>query len=273
MGVVPQIIAELARKVRNQPLSERISAISAQFLGLPYRVGPAGEGRGQDPDPPARYETFDCVTLVEEVMALSMAPDPVWSSLFRNSLRYMDARPSYESRRHFFAMEWIDGCIDDGLFRDITATLGNSTILNKQITMDAWRVWRKRSLFNLPDSRLPTGLLSIPLLDLAQARRVVGKIPAGCVVSTVRVSLAHVPIVVSHVGLSVEDGKLRHATKMGAGLVRDDDLSWYIEHLTTYTNWPVAGINVLQPLEQGPRRSAFGGSQDAPEPLCTDSLE
>ena len=86
-----------------------------------------------------------------------------------------------------------------------------------------------------------------------------------------RIVAPSVPIVVSHVGLTVEGGKMRHATKMGAGSVRDDDLRWYIRHLSTYTHWPVAGINVLEPIEQGPRLSCLGGSQTYGDALCGDS--
>jgi hypothetical protein len=46
---------------------------------------------------------------------------------------------------------------------------------------------------------------------------------------------------------------MRHATKMGAGGVKDHSLRWYFEHLRTYVNWPVAGISVLEPQEMGPR--------------------
>ena len=71
---------------------------------------------------------------------------------------------------------------------------------------------------------------------------------------------------VTHVGFTVpgEHATMRHATRMGEGGVRDDSLAWYVEHLQSYANWPVAGINVLMPLEQGPRLGAMPPSAGGP---------
>ena len=47
---------------------------------------------------------------------------------------------------------------------------------------------------------------------------------------------------------------IRHATKMGAQpRVRNDFLDWYLEHLSNYKYWKVAGIVVLLPQEIEPR--------------------
>ena len=46
---------------------------SRAFLGLPYLNDAAGEGQGIDTDPPSRYDAFDCLTFVEEVLALTLA--------------------------------------------------------------------------------------------------------------------------------------------------------------------------------------------------------
>ena len=105
------------------------------------------------------------------------------------------------------------------------------------------------------------------MLPLETALEVVGDIPDGAIIVTVRIPLDHVPIVVTHVGFTVPAGQptMRHATRMGQGGVRDDSLAWYVEHLQSYTKWPVAGINVLMPIEQGPRLGALpDGVQRAP---------
>ena len=64
---------------------------------------------------------------------------------------------------------------------------------------------------------------------------------------------------VTHIGFVVpsadpERPMIRHATKMGAQpQVRNDFLDWYLEHLSNYKYWKVAGIVVLLPQEIEPR--------------------
>ncbi|MCB9741246.1 MAG: DUF1460 domain-containing protein [Alphaproteobacteria bacterium] len=46
-----------------------MKAISEPWLGLPYQLGPLGEAGGVDPDPVMRFDVFDCLTFIEEVLA------------------------------------------------------------------------------------------------------------------------------------------------------------------------------------------------------------
>lgn len=256
--MLPPEVEAVAVEVAGQPLEARLDAISRVFLGRGYLEGAEGEGTGPDPDPPARYDLFDCLTFIEEVLALAWAPSPAWTATVRNQLRYRDGVVSYETRRHFFEAEWIPENIANGFLTDITGDVGNAVLMEKPLTADLWRRWRRRKLFDLPDERFPVGTLRLPVLDLLEAERAVDRIPPGTLVVTVRQSLPHLPIVVTHVGLTVEgpEPTMRHATRMSSRRVRDDRLLWYIQHLATYTNWPVAGVNLLLPLEQGPRRGA-----------------
>ncbi len=258
-GALPPEVAARAYELRQRPLAERIGAVSELFLGRPYQEGCAGEGEGFDADPPARYDVFDCVTFLEEVLALALAPDPAWVGWMRTQLRFRDGEPSYETRHHFFVMEWIHYNIEAGFIEDITASLGEAVYIDKQLDAQAYASWRRRERFPLPDERLPAGAMHLPVLPLDQALAAVDRIPAGAIVVTVRIPLDHIPIVVTHVGFTVpaEQPTMRHATRMGEGRVRDDSLAWYLEHLESYSNWPIAGISVLMPLEQGPRRGAL----------------
>jgi hypothetical protein len=80
------------------------------------------------------------------------------------------------------------------------------------------------------------------------------------VLLTVRVDRPGVPLWITHVSFVVPDDAggtvMRHATKIGNGGTRDHGVRWYLEHLRTYTRWPVLGVTVLEPLEQGPRLAA-----------------
>ena len=266
-GALPDELVAAVHASRELPIGARMGAISDPLVGRPYQDGCTGEGQGYDDDPPARYDVFDCVTFLEEVLALSLAADPAWAGHYRTQLRFGDSQPSYESRNHFFVMEWIAHNVEAGFIQDITASLGPVTLIDKQVTPETWASWRRRSWFPLGDERLPTGSLYLPVLPLETALEVVKDIPDGAIIVTVRIPLEHVPIVVTHVGFTVpaELPTMRHATRMGEGGVRDDSLAWYVEHLQSYTNWPVAGVNVLMPLEQGPRLGALpDGTQGMP---------
>ncbi len=257
-GALPPELVSATLDSRDRSIGERMGAISAVLLDRPYQDGCTGEGVGVDSDPPARYDVFDCVTFLEEVLALSLASDPAWAGYYRSQLRFLDGEQSYEARNHFFVMEWIAHNLRAGFIEDITATLGPVTWIDKQVTDQTWASWRRRSWFPLTDERLPTGPLRLPVLPLEGALEVVEDIPDGAIIVTVRIPLEHVPIVVTHVGFTVPADRptMRHATRMGEGGVRDDSLAWYLEHLMSYGNWPVAGINVLMPRDQGPRVGA-----------------
>ena len=274
-------VAGRAREVRASPLGERIERVSRAFLGLPYLNDAAGEGQGIDPDPPSRYDAFDCLTFVEEVLGLTLAGDPLYAPVVRDALRYAGV-PAYDHRRHFMEAQWIPGAIRNGLLEDITARVGRARVLRKDVTTEVWRRWKRRGLFTLPDTALPVGAWSLNYLDLAEAVAAVPRIPAGALVVTLREERAYSPVVVTHISMVVPppegappgaEARMRHATRMGLRTVRDDRLGWYAAHLRDYVNWPSLGITVLMPREQGPRISALSApALPAPFPMAEGPL-
>ena len=263
---IPSQVVAAVRAVRERPLGERVAVASQSFLGLPYVLDAAGEGTVEDPDPVGRYDAFDCLTFVEETLAIAMAGDPLDAPMLRNAFRY-DGPASYSHRRHFMEAEWIPDAVRNGLVTDITARLGPARTLTKTVTADTWKSWRRRSLFSLPAEALPVGSWSLNYLDLAEAELAAPRFPPGAIVLTLRQDRPHVPVVITHVSLVIpgRDGLLmRHATKMGSRKVRDDRLSWYVTHIRDYVNWRALGIAVLLPREQGPRLSALSITQLPP---------
>ncbi|MDP2314070.1 MAG: DUF1460 domain-containing protein [Pseudomonadota bacterium] len=260
----PDVLVRV-RDARTLSIGERVERASRAFLGLPYLNDAAGEGVGIDPDPPSRYDAFDCLTFVEEVLGLALAGDPLYAPAVRDALRY--AGPAaYEHRRHFMEAAWIPDAIRNGLLVDITGRVGRARVLRKDVTAEVWRRWKRRGLFQLPDTALPLGEWTLPYLDLAEALEAVPRIPAGALVVTMRAERAYSPVVVTHIGMVVPppegsppgtEARMRHATRMGLRTVRDDRLGWYAHHLRDYVNWPALGISVLMPREQGPRISAL----------------
>ena len=260
-GGLPPEVVRIAREVRDRPLAERMAAVSRPWLGRPYRRDPIGEGVPPDTDPPARYDVFDCLSFVEEVLAFALAGDPTDAPAIRHSLRYGDGVPAtYENRRHFMLEEWIPANIAAGWLEDVTAQVGETHLLVKEVTPATWASWRRRRLFALPDERLPVGTFALPVLSPGAALAGIDRIPDGALVLTVRASRPGVPIVVTHLGFKLpSEGPvplMRHATRMGAEpRVRDERLAWYLEHVRWYTRWPVEGVSILLPRERGPRLS------------------
>ncbi|RME27058.1 MAG: DUF1460 domain-containing protein [Deltaproteobacteria bacterium] len=265
IGMIPPEVVRVAREVRTRPLGERMAAVSEPLLGRPYQVDATGEGVEPDLDPPARYDVFDCLTFVEEVLALSLAADPTSAPMVRNRLRYGASPPRYDNRRHFMVTQWIPGAIADGWLEDITDTLGPAHLLQLDIDDRTWRGWRRRSLFQLPDERLPTGHFELPVLSVDAAMEAAADIPPGALIVTVRHPKEGVPMVVTHVGFKIPSPAdrplVRHATRMRGQRVMDHSLLWYLDHLRWYHRWPVEGISVLMPREAGPRRSRLDAAR------------
>lgn len=279
---VPETTVAAIRAVATAPLGRRMEAASHDWLGLPYLNEAAGEQDEGDPDPPARYDSFDCLTFVEEVLGLSLSGDPLYAPSVRDSLRYRDAAPrpgwrrSYDQRRHFMEAEWLPDAVANRLLTDVTDRVGPARRLDHPVTAQMWQSWGHTRFFHLPKELYPTGTWSMQYLDLATAEAFVANIPPGALVVTLRQPRAWKPVVITHVSLVVQeaDGKvhMRHATRMGSQKVRDDDLAFYIRHLSSYTNWPSLGISVYMPQEQGPRVSALTTPPLPPSFLAASGL-
>ena len=258
-GVIPNDVAQAARETAGLPLAQRMKAISDPLLGLPYEIDGHGEGLPPDADPPARYDAFDCLTFLEEILALALSGDPVSAPLIRNALRYQGGIPAYANRHHFMMAQWIPANLEAGFLEDITHTLGETHRIEKSVSQAVWKNWAGTKGFSLPLSALPTGRYGMNVLSLDAAEAAIDHIPSGAIIFTVRRPKPWKPIVISHVGFVIptEEGGpvlMRHATKMSGGSVRDHLLSWYIDHLRWYKR-PVEGISVLMPIEQGPRKA------------------
>lgn len=253
-GTIPWEVLEAAERARALPLAERMAAVSEPMLGAPYRSDPLGEGTGRDPDPPARYEVWDCLTFVEEVLALALAGDPAHAAAVRRDLRYGGHPAEYRYRHHFMELQWLPQAATRGWLTEITRDLGAAVQMRREVHAGTWRGWRRRALFALTDEELPVGEMRLDVLPPEVALAHLAEIPAGALVLTVRSDRPGVPMWTTHLGFTLPKvpPTVRHATKMTPGVVRDHDLSWYIRHIEGYPNWPVAGISVWLPREQGP---------------------
>ena len=139
-------------------LDQRLDHVSKLLLQRPYQVDAIGEGKAPDSDPIFRYDVFDCLTFVEEVLALTLPYDPLDAPQIRQRLRYgPDGGIDYDNRNHFMLQQWIPNGIASGILVDVTSDLGASVLMEKTVSKSTWTRWKSRSRFHLSDEQFPVG--------------------------------------------------------------------------------------------------------------------
>lgn len=105
---VESYIQELQRQYPT--FEERLSAVVQQSLGTPYADGPLGEGPDGafDTDPLIDLTRVDCVTFMEQSIALAAGPSYDHMFDLLQQIRYKDGIIEYEHRNHFFITDWIE---------------------------------------------------------------------------------------------------------------------------------------------------------------------
>jgi hypothetical protein len=244
-------------KARNLPISPRLENVSEPLLGARYLLDPLGEGEVTDGDPLVRYDSFDCLTFVEEVLAITLSASSDHAAAVRLGLRYGDARPKYAARHHFMELQWVPEALRWGYLRDTTAEYGTTFPMEKTVDAAAWDRWPARGKFAIPDAALPSGVMRLDVLPLERAIAVAQTVRPGSVLATVRADRPATPLWITHIGVVVggERPRYRHASRMATKRVTDHDLKWYLQYQRTYKDWPVVGVVVFEPREYGPRIS------------------
>jgi cell wall-associated NlpC family hydrolase len=212
-----RLLAELA----SAGPGERVAAISARFLGTPYRAGTL-VGSATTPERlTIELAAVDCFTLLDYVEALRRAAVP---GDFRERLvevRYGGGSIAWEQRRHFFT-DWAAD--PGGRIKDVTAeTGGDATIqVGKRLNLraDGSEILPGVTVRERTVRYIPTAAFGEVLLDRLQTGDYLGV-------------YSDAPgLDVSHVGIVVRrDGQVlfRHASSRAeAGRVIDSDLRGYL---------------------------------------------
>ncbi len=259
-------LAEVSYERAPAAAGARLFNASGRFLGVPYVLGPMGEGpRGEfDRGPLVSYTALDCTTFVEETMAFALGGDEASSLEILRRIRYHGGVISYETRNHFTEADWLPNNIAAGFLRDITGEVAGARAgaVRKVISKRAWyqakteadlkgfeaespaqraeRLARFRALgAELPDQEIT--LSYAPLEDLAA---LLPRIPSGTVVSLVREARADKPTVVTHQFFIFDGpgGKLIRHASLGK-MVLDVPAAEYISKLAG-SAWRVLGFNL-----------------------------
>jgi len=104
----------------------RVTAVARASKGTPYADGPLGEGPAgeYDQDPLMDLRRVDCVTFVEQTIALAAASSYQQAFTILQRIRYRDGKIDYESRNHFFGADWLE---NNRWCRDVSKDLPVST--------------------------------------------------------------------------------------------------------------------------------------------------
>ena len=256
---------------RDFALEDRIVAVTDPLLGASYALGPLGEGTagGPDGDPRLRYDAFDCTTFVETAMALSFAARSEEVEAILDTIRYRDAVPVFDNRRHFPAAEWIPELVGLGMLEDITREVAGTDV-RTETTILSPQVWDRRKariLEELPPERIPNGKFPLDVWPLEAALAGYRSIPGGSVLSIMRTDRPRLPVRITHQGLViVRDGEhfLRHASDAPYDRVVDEPLASYLKRIRGYREWYVVGIHLAR-ITQPPSLESRGVRE--PDPL------
>lgn len=236
------------------PTGQLVQNVSRQFLGRPYKAGLLDVS--EDEELVLELSTFDCVLLVENVLAISFAalePNPTFD-VYANQverLRYRNAtRDGYCSRLHYFT-DWIADNEQKGLVVNITEKIGGETLNVERRFMSEHR----DSYVRLAESdSLFQGILQMEE-DLAgqvlyfvpqdSIRSVYPQLRAGDIVAT---STSVAGLDVSHTGFVYHHGDgnfgFLHASTSD-GVTIADDLHDYVNSIPIQT-----GIVVARPVSK-----------------------
>jgi len=240
---------EAMAELRSLPLSGRLLRASERFLGTPYGISPLGEGEGVDPDPRLRWDRVDCVTLVEETMAVALARSAASLLDVLDHIRYRGGVPTYATRNHLMEAGWLQANAEAGFVRDITRAVGGADAVDgvKVLGTEAWSSPLGVSLA-LPPAAQSTGAFGFGLLPLDKVLVHAPSFPDGTLLVVVREDGADRVTRVSHVGLVVHrDGQtfLRHATTRSPERVVDEELGHFLAHHRTLP-WKVVGVSLWE---------------------------
>ncbi len=115
-----------AQAEAGESFEARLTAVARDALGTPYQDGPIGEGpEGKhDTDPMVDFGKVDCVTYVEQSVALATASS--YEEMFANlqKIRYRGGKTDFENRNHFMISDWM---ANNAFNVDVTDELGVET--------------------------------------------------------------------------------------------------------------------------------------------------
>jgi hypothetical protein len=202
-----------------------------------------------DPDPTFRLDAVDCLTFVEETLAMSLARRDEDVPTLLERIRYAST-PVYEDRNHLMEAQWLPNNARKGFVVDVTRRYGGADVLQarKVLTATSWQSKSSAEL-RLPRERQVQGTFALDMIPLERVLAHAGKVPSGTILVVLRDDLPFKATRVTHVGFVVQKGArtfLRHAAR-GYNRVVDEELSQFLARNSRYSKWKVTGVSLFEP--------------------------
>lgn len=220
---------------------DRFEAALRRGLGTPYQDGPLGEGESgtYDTDALIDFTKADCVTYVEQSLALATSDsyDDLVAKLQR--IRYKDGLIGFETRNHFMISDWI---ANNPFCVDVSTTLGvNTESITRRISRRDFfqRVGADELGRHTPDEEA-----TLNLIPTASTARAENALPSPALV----IFVGKVDWLFSlHCGIYLRDetgnGKLLHASSKGAAVVAVDLSEYMSRNAERYIGFAAYKVN------------------------------
>lgn len=199
---------------------------STNFLGTKYVCGPLGEGiRGKiDKDPLYDFDKVDCVTFIEQSLALTISKSYKDFLPNLNKIRYKNGKISYLTRNHYSVPDWLLN--NKWVVSDATEEIGSKNVKYLTRTIDKQKFFNKAGL-KIAMKPVCMKTSYIPKKNIKNIR---DKLKAGLIIFHIGKKTG---IFTLHWGILVKDYKnnkflIRHASSVKKKVV-DEDFFKYLK--------------------------------------------
>ena len=137
-------------------LTARLEYFSRMMKGTPYRLGPMGESYldSIENKPLVYMDSVDCVTYLEHVLAMALAPNEneIFNTL--QKIRYKGGKIGYATRKHYLLADWVG----EGKFARPMQVAGDTIVKRTMPKQEFFR--SKKIKYDTPDA--PMDLRYLP---------------------------------------------------------------------------------------------------------------
>jgi len=128
----PEERSWLAQRIAAWPVGRRVATWAFLQVGMPYQLGPLGEGVPPDTDPVIEFRTTDCAVLNLVATALAHTQDAGGEVEAMALANYRGGAISYSTRYHF-TTDRLDA---SPYYRDITQRIGGADCRRRRVALN-----------------------------------------------------------------------------------------------------------------------------------------
>ncbi len=259
-------ISDVFEDLKEASLEERVNVWSGLFLSTPYHLDPLGEGYfgGRDVNPLLDFTKVDCLSFVEQVMALAFSDDYDEVLPWLMKFRYRDGKPRFKNRYYTMIKGWILAHIKAGWLEDVTRqTVPADAIRTEKASLKPRSYWERRHInrFKTLGKWAPTGTAVIDYIPISYMVEESVDLPVPALMHIVSEMKHASPYLITHTGLLIkkDDGVyFRHASRSPERLrVEDRAVKEYLETLGDFYEKEgrrrVLGVNISRIAGPGNR--------------------